>query len=135
MNFNSGIFLIFLPVVVACYWLLPHRFRKYWLLAASYFFYMYANPSLVVLLLTSTVLDYCCSWGMERNRGNRSFMRLLLMISICGNLGLQDRRYASVEALGGQLSAAIDWDAVAVKFAALKEKTDEYVENAFAGIK
>ena len=88
MNFNSGIFLIFLPVVVACYWFLPHRFRKYWLLAASYFFYMYANPSLVVLLLTSTVLDYCCSWGMERNRGNRSFMKLLLLISICGNLGL-----------------------------------------------
>ena len=55
--------------------------------------------------------------------------------TLCGNLGLQDRRYASVEALGGQLFAAIDWDAVAVKFAALKEKTDEYVENAFAGIK
>ena len=25
MNFNSGAFLIFLPVVVGLYWLLPHK--------------------------------------------------------------------------------------------------------------
>ena len=43
MNFNSGAFLLFLPAVTAVYWLIPHRGRKYWLLAASYFFYMYAN--------------------------------------------------------------------------------------------
>ena len=35
MNFNSGAFLVFLPVVVTVYWLLPHKGRKYWLLAAS----------------------------------------------------------------------------------------------------
>ena len=88
MNFNSGVFLIFLPIVVAVYWLLPHKVRKYWLLAASYFFYMYANPALVVLLLASTILDYCCSWGMEKYRGNRPVMKLLLLVSILGNLGM-----------------------------------------------
>ena len=88
MNFNSGVFLVFLPVVVIVYWLLPHRGRKYWLLAASYFFYMYANPALIVLLLTSTAVDYCCSWGIERSRGNRAVMRLLLLVSIFVNLGL-----------------------------------------------
>ena len=88
MTFNSGVFLIFLPVVVAGYWLLPHKYRKYWLLAASYYFYMYANPSLVILLLISTVLDYCCSWGMESNRDNKALMKLLLLISVFGNLGL-----------------------------------------------
>ena len=41
MNFNSLAFLIYLPVVVGLYWLLPFKFRKYWLLAASYFFYGY----------------------------------------------------------------------------------------------
>ena len=55
--------------------------------------------------------------------------------TLCGNLGLQDRRFASAEALGGQLAAAIDWTAVGGKFAGLKVKTDEYLENAFAGIK
>ena len=88
MNFNSGVFLIFLPVVVVAHWLLPHKYRKYWLLAASYFFYMYANPALIVLLLTSTVLDYCCSLGMEHNRNNPALMKLLLLISILGNLGM-----------------------------------------------
>ena len=88
MNFNSGVFLVFLPVVVIVYWLLPHRGRKYWLLAASYFFYMYANPALIVLLLTSTGVDYCCSWGIERSRGNKTVMKLLLLISVFVNLGL-----------------------------------------------
>ena len=88
MNFNSGVFLVFLPAVVTVYWLLPHRGRKYWLLAASYFFYMYANPALIVLLLTSTAVDYCCSWGIERSRGNKAVMKLLLLVSIFVNLGL-----------------------------------------------
>lgn len=88
MNFNSGVFLVFLPVVVAVYWLLPHKGRKYWLLAASYFFYMYANPALIVLLLASTAVDYCCSQGIEHYRGNRAVMKLLLLVSICVNLGL-----------------------------------------------
>ena len=88
MNFNSGVFLVFLPVVVTVYWLLPHRGRKYWLLAASYFFYMYANPALIALLLTSTAVDYCCSWGIERFRGNQAVMKLLLLVSIFVNLGL-----------------------------------------------
>ena len=88
MNFNSGIFLIFLPTVVAGYWLLPHKARKYWLLAASYFFYMYANPALIVLLLASTAVDYLCSQGIEHFRGRRRVMKILLCVSIFLNLGL-----------------------------------------------
>ena len=88
MNFNSGAFLIFLPVSVGVYWLLPQRFRKYWLLAASYFFYMYWNPLLILLLLTSTVIDYCCGRGMEANPDRPGKRRALLLVSICMNLGL-----------------------------------------------
>ncbi len=88
MNFNSGAFLLFLPAVTAVYWLLPHRARKYWLLAASYFFYMYANPAFIVLLLASTAVDYCCGLGIERARGRKAPMRLLLLVSVCVNLGL-----------------------------------------------
>ena len=88
MNFNSLEFLIYLPVVIGLYWLLPFKFRKYWLLAASYFFYMYWNPILITLLIFSTAVDYFCSWGMERNRHNKTLMKVLLMISVCMNLGL-----------------------------------------------
>ena len=88
MNFNSGAFLIYLPVTVGLYWLLPHRFRKYWLLAASWFFYMYWNPLLILLLITSTVIDYCCGRGMEAAPDKPGRRKALLMVSVCMNLGL-----------------------------------------------
>ena len=88
MNFNTLAFLIFLPVVVLVYWLLPHKGRKYWLLAASYFFYMYWNPALIVLLLASTTVDYLCGRGMERWADNKRAKTALLIVSITVNLGL-----------------------------------------------
>ena len=88
MNFNSMAFLIFLPVVVAVYWLMPHGGRKYWLLAASYFFYGYWNPVFLLLLLFSTAVDYLCGLGMDRFRENRRIRRALLLTSIVMNLGL-----------------------------------------------
>ncbi len=88
MNFNSLAFLIYLPIVVAVHWLLPHKWRKYWLLAASYFFYMYWNPLFILLILFSTAVDYLCSLGMERRRDRPGVMRALLLTSVCMNLGL-----------------------------------------------
>ena len=88
MNFNSLAFLLYLPVVVGGYWLLPHKGRKVWLLAASYFFYGYWNPAFIFLLLFSTAVDYCCSLGMDSYRDKPIVMKLLLMISIVMNLGL-----------------------------------------------
>ena len=88
MNFNSLAFLIFLPVVVTVYWLLPHKGRKVWLLAASYFFYGYWNPLFLLLLLFSTAVDYFCGLGMERYREKGRIRKLLLLCSICVNLGL-----------------------------------------------
>lgn len=88
MNFNSLAFLLFLPVVVGIYWAMPHQGRKIWLLAASYFFYLYANPALILLLLASTVVDYLCSNGIEINRHRPTVMKQLLLGSIVTNLGL-----------------------------------------------
>ena len=88
MNFNSLAFLIYLPVVVGIYWLLPFKSRKYWLLAASYFFYMYWNPTFIFLLLFSTAVDYFCSLGMDRFRENAGIRKALLLTSVCMNLGL-----------------------------------------------
>ena len=88
MNFNSLAFLLYLPIVVALYWLLPHKARKGWLLAASYFFYGYWNPSFIFLLLFSTAVDYFCGLGMERYREKPLVRRLLLLTSILMNLGL-----------------------------------------------
>ena len=88
MNFNSGAFLLYLPLVVTLYWLLPHKARKYWLLAASWFFYMYWNPLLILLLLASTAVDYFCGRGMEVWQSRPGRRKALLVCSMVTNLGL-----------------------------------------------
>ncbi len=88
MNFNSIEFLVYFPIVILGFWLLPHKFRKFWLLGASYLFYMYWNPILILLLLLSTVIDYCCSLGIEKFRENKKIAQIFLVVSICMNLGL-----------------------------------------------
>lgn len=61
MLFNSLAFLIFFPIVVLCYWLLPAkgRWRNIMLLIASYYFYMNWQPVYALLILLSTVT----TWG------------------------------------------------------------------------
>lgn len=54
--------------------------------------------------------------------------------TLCGNLGLQDRRFRTAADLAGQLSTPIDQAAVAEKLAKLKEETDQYLDDAFHGI-
>ena len=85
MLFNSLTFLVFFPCVFLLYYILPFRFRKYMLLAASYYFYMCWKPEFIVLILFSTVVDYCCGLGMARRPERK---KLLLAVSLTMNLGL-----------------------------------------------
>lgn len=59
MLFNSLAFLVFFPIVVALYWVLPHKWRNPMLLVASYYFYMNWQPIYALLILLSTVT----TWG------------------------------------------------------------------------
>ena len=85
MLFNSLSFLVFFPCVLVLYYALPFRMRKLMLLIASYYFYMCWKPEFIVLILFSTVVDYCCGLGMARWPGRR---KLLLAVSLTMNLGL-----------------------------------------------
>ena len=58
MLFNSIDFLIFFPVVVLIYFIIPDKIKYIWLLAASYYFYMGWNPKYIILLFTSTLITY-----------------------------------------------------------------------------
>lgn len=71
MLFNSLTFAVFLPIVFAAYWLLPHRFRWILLLAASYYFYMSWNVKYVVLILLTTVVSYLAAIGIEHSLTTR----------------------------------------------------------------
>lgn len=66
MLFNSIDFLIFFPIVTTLYFVFPHKIRNYWLLVASYFFYMCWNPKYILLLMTSTFITYLSGIVMEK---------------------------------------------------------------------
>jgi alginate O-acetyltransferase complex protein AlgI len=85
MLFNSLIFTIFLPVAFAGYWLIPARFRNYYLLIASYYFYFSYNPVFLLLLIGTSVFDYWCARQMGRFPLKKKFFFLL---SIFSNIGI-----------------------------------------------
>jgi len=86
MLFNSLEFLLYFPVVVALYFLLPHRWRWLHLLVASYAFYMAWEPAYALLIFASTMVDYLVALRMPEARGNRRLS--LLCVSLAVNLGL-----------------------------------------------
>ena len=85
MLFNSFGFLLFFPCVFLLYYALPFRFRKFLLLASSWYFYMCWKPEFIVLILFSTAVDYFCGLGIGRWRQRRG---IFLAISLVMNLGL-----------------------------------------------
>lgn len=58
MLFNSVDFLIFFPIVVLVYFIIPKKTRFIWLLITSYYFYMCWNVKYVFLLILSTVTTW-----------------------------------------------------------------------------
>lgn len=66
MLFNSSEFLMFFPVVVLVYCIIPDRIKYIWLLIASYYFYMCWNIKYVLLILMSTVVTYISGLLLEK---------------------------------------------------------------------
>lgn len=87
MLFNTLQFVVFLPVVIILYFLLPHKFRWVLLLAASYFFYMCWKVEYIFLILFSTLIDYFSGIAMEKFSSRRGRLPFLIL-SLCTNLGL-----------------------------------------------
>jgi alginate O-acetyltransferase complex protein AlgI len=103
MVFSSYLFLFyFLPSALLLYYAVPRRGKQLVLTAVSYLFYGWANPLFIVLLLTSTVVDYVVGLAIAQSRRDRDARpwplelpgsrprreRLWLALSICCNLGL-----------------------------------------------
>ena len=87
MLFNSFAFLIFFPAVVLLYYLLPHRFRWFFLLAASYYFYMNWQPIYAIMIFTSTIITWTFGVLIDKSH-TRNRKRLFLTISQLINFGI-----------------------------------------------
>ena len=86
MLFNSFQYWIFFFVVAALFYSMPFRFGKILLLLASYVFYMWWDPRFIVLILTSTIVDYYLGIFLETATGRRR--KLLLIVSLVVNIGI-----------------------------------------------
>ncbi|MGH8916217.1 MAG: MBOAT family O-acyltransferase [Acidimicrobiia bacterium] len=87
MFFNSLVFALFLPTLVGLYWILPHRWRAYLLLVASYVFYGWWDVRFLSLIMISTVVDWYVSRRLDSTEGE-SQRRRWLLVSVISNLGM-----------------------------------------------
>lgn len=87
MVFSSAVFLfLFLPVVLAVYFLVPSRAAKnVLLLAASLVFYAWGEPAYVLLMIASMAANWLFGLKVDQERPNR---RLWLAASLVFNLAV-----------------------------------------------
>src|ERR1041385_7515406 len=86
MLFNSFQYWIFFLIVAVLFYSIPFRVGKVLLLCASYIFYMWWDPRFIVLILTSTIVDYFLGIWLEGATRRRK--KLLLVVSLVVNLGI-----------------------------------------------
>lgn len=95
MLFNSLQFLIFLPIVVIIYFILPAKVKHIWLLIASYYFYMCWNAKYALLILSSTIITFFSGLIIERIKQTKQsdssrikLKKLVVAFSFISNLGI-----------------------------------------------
>ena len=86
MLFSSMTFIfIFLPVVLAAYYLMRPAYRNTILLAASLFFYAWGEPRYLLIMLLTITINY---FGALLVGSVRKYAKLFLVLSILANLGI-----------------------------------------------
>lgn len=92
MVFSSIVFLcIFFPAVIVFYYICPKKLRNLLLLIASLLFYAWGEPKYILIMLFSTIFDYCNGRLIsyfETKGQKHTFGRLVLAISVIGNLSI-----------------------------------------------
>src|SRR5580700_8604032 len=84
MLFTTFTFVGFLLVVLTLFYVLPERYRRYLLLAASLLFYMAWRAKFVVLILGLITVDYFAAlWISRREGAARRWLSVLPRTSVC----------------------------------------------------
>lgn len=87
MKFNSLLFIVFFPLVVTGFFLIPHRWRWFLLLGASYIFYASWNLKYIVVLLAMTAIGYIGGRLLE-NESRPKARHIILILSLFASLGI-----------------------------------------------
>lgn len=87
MLFNSLNYLVFLPLVVFLFFLIPFRFKWFFLILASYVFYCFWRPEFISIIIGITLLDFWLGKKIEAATDQKQ-KKLFLVLSLVANLGL-----------------------------------------------
>ncbi len=87
MNFNSFQFLIFFPCVTCLYYAMPGKFKKVWLLLASFYFYSCWSLKYASLILISILITYFAGLIIEKCE-KISLKKLAVALSFISNLSI-----------------------------------------------
>lgn len=74
MLFNSYSFMLFFPIVLCIYFVIPKKARHVWLLVASYYFYMGWNAKYAILIAISTIVTYLGGLCIEKWKEKRKWI-------------------------------------------------------------
>ncbi len=91
MVFNSLHFLLFFPLVVGIYFLIPKKVRWVWLLVSSYYYYMSWNAKYASLLALSTLITWLSGILIEKCSGKANgecLKKWLIAFSFLSNLAI-----------------------------------------------
>lgn len=110
MVFSSQIFIfVFLPLVLAGYYILPRGMRNFVLLVASIFFYAWSGLNYVGILLLSIVINYTSAILIDRYRERASLSKVILSIGVLINIGLLVY-YKYFDFIIGNVNLLLKWD-------------------------
>lgn len=87
MLFNSFEFLIFFPIVVLLYFIVPKKTRYIWLLVSSYYFYMCWNAKYALLIAISTIITWLSGLLLSKFK-SKGAKRATVAASFVSNLAI-----------------------------------------------
>ena len=88
MQFNSLDFLIFFPLVVLIFFLLPHKLRKYFLLLASVYFYICFVPKYFLIAMFTMLVDFFGALLIDKFRDKKWLKRTFFITGLILNLSV-----------------------------------------------
>lgn len=95
MTFNSIDFLLFFPLVILIYYIVPVKLRYIWLLIASYYFYSSWNVRYIIYLVPISFITYILGLALEwaetggaGEQRKRNVKRLIIAVGTIVTIGI-----------------------------------------------
>ena len=89
MLFSSITFLfLFLPIMLAVYYIAPPQWKNLLLLGGSLIFYAWGEPVYIILMMLSILLNYFCGMDIENKSENEAKAKRSLVFAITVNIVL-----------------------------------------------